>query len=285
MLNICILVLLYNKKPLESKTINSLIKHSHNLQNCSITIWNNGPKKIFETSESKQIQIGDSDVKFIETPNNISLSEIYNRFINDNKSEKYIILDDDSTLTYEYLHIANTIKTNGALFPIIKCHEEFKSPIVNNTTQSITKKISSNDNILAIGSGIIISENLISIFKNNYENIFDERFRFYGVDITFCYRLNILRKKYKFTVMIIDGFSHSLSKMEIENKKMKSFRQKERSYDLSLRLKYYYSKPKSLLILSNAVIKSLFMSILNMNPKYNYLDLIKSYASGKHYKD
>ncbi|EMJ7521481.1 hypothetical protein QPK77_14845 [Providencia rettgeri] len=287
MFNICILVLIYNKKPFESRTINSLKKYHNNLNNCSITIWNNGPNTILplSTSPNDDLKIGDCEINIIETIQNTALSEVYNTFIKNNNSNKYVILDDDSELTNEYIQAINTLELSDIAFPLITCKRKARSPIIDNCIQSNTGTVSEKQNILAIGSGMTINKRTISALNNYFGNVFDERFRFYGVDITFCYRINKIRKNEKFQVTIIDGFEHSLSKMEVESREIKNFRRKERSYDLALRLKYYYTKPYSLLILSKAILTSIKNNFFSKESKYNYADLLKAYFSGKHYKD
>lgn len=91
MVDIAIVVVLYNKKIDESKTLQSLIEH--NLSSVSIKIINNGPE-IIEMDGDVWNQLNDraSEVLFENRIENAPLSKLYNQFISSINSDYYIIL-------------------------------------------------------------------------------------------------------------------------------------------------------------------------------------------------
>ncbi len=282
MSSINILVLLYNKEITDSQTIKSLIFNKDRLGGCCLTIWNNGPNKLKDLSLSDMI-IDKCEIKIVETIENLSLSQIYNTFIQDNNAEKYIVLDDDSSITREYLDDALKCNDVELAVPLIKYKNKNVGPFIDGTVASYQMLCSEDSTVIAIGSGMVITKNAAMIVKSAYGDIFDENFRFYGVDVTFCYRVNSLKNK--INVKVISGFEHSLSKMQNESKQMKEFRKKERSYDLGLRLRYYYPIEKSLMIIFKTItLTFLKKCLLIENTKYNNIHLIHAFITGNHYK-
>lgn len=135
-MNTSILVVLYNKKIYQSQTLVSLKELSVNLNNFELVIWNNGPDEL-DKSEKYHCEFFSSlEAKFcfvniIETIDNISLSKIYNKFINESKSEKYIILDHDSYLNIDYINdVIN--KNNLLLLPKVLSNGKICSPSKRN---------------------------------------------------------------------------------------------------------------------------------------------------------
>lgn len=282
MYNSSILVLLYNKEISESPTLNSILSSDFIFTNSHLVIWNNGPLSLRNLDTDKLCRLG-LTVDIIQTLDNIPLSVVYNKFIDKFKSDKYVILDDDSTVNKKYLTDALSIGNNEIGLPIIECMRDVKSPIINGNLAMKTGIYSNNDCIIAIGSGMVLGHDVLMKIKNTHGTIFDERFILYGVDVTFCYRVN----KTCFDdleIHVISGFAHALSKMSDEEDNISNFRRKERSYDLGLRLKYYYSGPKKLAILFKAVIFSACREFIPVKNKYDAKSLIKAFYSGKHYK-
>ncbi len=278
------LIVLYNKKLSKSETINSFLKSKVNFENCRLLIWNNGPCEVEEDDlYGNKLRYNGFEVVFRQTINNISLASIYNEFCAESEADKYIILDDDSSLNESYLLEATEAKKDILTLPLISSDNKLVSPLLNGVIYTETNVMSNITNIEAIGSGMIIGINIISRLTSSYGKPFDERFFLYGVDTTFCYRFSQIFS-YK-QVKVINGFVHSLSRLNNESDEMIKFRNKERAYDKGLTLRYYYPLSKSLTVF----IKTILISLINFSFRRNIgkFDLncfIKAYLIGKHYR-
>lgn len=118
-----------------------------------LCLWNNGPREIAFNLTTDYYTL-----KVCQTINNESLSYIYNLFINEVESEKYILLDHDSILKYDYvLECLNS--TSDCIIPNIIVGNNIQSP----KTYSI-QSFNKGNTVLAIGSGICISKNYVRNF-------------------------------------------------------------------------------------------------------------------------
>jgi hypothetical protein len=275
------LVLLYNKEIQKSNTLLSLLCSSLIFNNCKLVIWNNGPCNLNSVNVDEFVKLG-FDVDIIETIDNISLSSIYNSFFEKYISDTYVILDDDSNLHDGYLISTLSSSKNELSVPIILADDKITGPVVNGERYSDECKCSKISTIMGIGSGIIIGSNICERIKNSYGNVFDERFYFYGVDSTFFMRINKIGLGS--LVRVIDGFEHSLSRLEIENAETTKFRKKERAYDLALQIKFYDSP----LIALKKIVKMLIIFFNNLfflkNQNISLYHFIFAMLRGKHYK-
>lgn len=276
-----ILVLLYNKEISASKTLNSLLKCSAQYNHAALVIWNNGPHRLVFDDVAEFERIGYS-VFLEETLNNESLSVIYNDFILRYKSEKYIILDDDSTLNKSYILSSSKIKQSEVGMPVISSMGKITNPRVNRKLYDEKLVLNESCKILTIGSGLVIGKNIASNLFEIYGDVFDKRFYFYGVDSTFCFRLfesDLI--KY---VSIIPGFEHRLSRMESESSEIVDFRRLERSYDFGLTLRYYKKTSSKIHGLLKLSISTLLKKVFRRKEKLIFKHVIKAFFSGRHYR-
>lgn len=276
-----ILVLLYNKKISESKTLSTLAASYYQFSNAKLVIWNNGPKRLKAIDVSIFTDLG-YQVQIEETINNESLAIIYNSFIRNNEAEKYIFLDDDSTLNADYIKAASESDSSVISMPIITSGGEVENPTINSISFDFNKKIVSTDTVMTIGSGLVIGRSIVLKLQERFNSVFDERFYFYGVDTTFCHRLKM--SKLVENIRIITGFEHSLSRLETESNTMYKFRRKERSYDLGMTLRYYYSIRRSVYILAVVTLHILKCALLKKKSLFSLPLLFRAYVTGKHYK-
>lgn len=280
MFDSAILILLYGKEVTDSSTIKALIGLNKSLNNSKVIIWNNGPKVL---SKSDLSYLG-FEFEVFETISNKSLSVIYNTFISKVKAEKYIILDDDSEISSGYIKEALSLSCKDVGMPIISCNSNIMYPITNG--KPIKEKVLTEfggQPILTIGSGLVIGSEVAQIIKDNFENIFDENFYFYGVDFTFCLRLSLLNLNSN--IKIIGGFEHKLSKLEVESIARTQFRMIERSYDCGLQLRYYNSKFIGVLKLFKFILKYLLNSLLRKENKLSLRLVLKAFITGRHYNN
>lgn len=183
-----ILIVVYECKVKESLSYISLLKSSEYLSNSKLILWDNSPSiQSINTDNISSLQ----QAEYIHTPENMSLSKIYNRVIQENEEYDYmIILDQDSSFSSDYFEKLNSAITKhpsiNLFLPLIKSEQTIVSPGDYKIFKgSYWKKerygIIDAKNILAINSGMVINFNYL---KNIYKG-YDERLRFYGTDTFF----------------------------------------------------------------------------------------------------
>ena len=239
-----IIVVLYNCEIKNSKTLAGITAAKINVEQSNLIIWNNGPKTLTDYNIDQLTQLG-FNVFIEQTTDNHSLAEIYNAFIKKYPAKYYVILDDDSSITSRYLEQLNTLDTEVIAYPIILSNDKPCSPKINRTklpktTQPDTIKLKNSDNVEAIGSGLIISDPLVQKIQSHYGDIFDERFYIYGVDTTFCWRVSHTIPTSK--IKVVHGFSHSVSRNDVESKAVKLFRKIEKANAKGLKIHHYQSR-------------------------------------------
>lgn len=267
------LVLLYNKIPSESKTIQSLIQSDINLSLLSFLFWNNGPSYWSERDISF-INTNFPNCSITETIDNKSLSFIYNSFVTTSKANYFLIFDDDSSLSNEYLHDAVQYHNDGIAAPVISCKGQMGSPVQNG---SFTRPPYQKDKtVFLVGSGLIINSNIIQILISKYGEAFDSSFGFYGVDTSFCDRLSICGLSE--CISVISGFEHSLSQFEDETIQKKKFRKKETGIAYGILFRRYPERYPRI-----SFFKILLNSLLKKN-NYSIYYLIYGFLRGCHPK-
>ncbi|KAA1152430.1 hypothetical protein EU510_10185 [Pseudoalteromonas sp. FUC4] len=279
---LAIVVLLFKKEISDSKTLSTLLASNLNFQNCKLTVWNNGPDELSNKNLEPFILKG-FEVEVIETIENESLAKIYNRFINTNVAQKYIVLDDDTQLNDSYLGDAFSLDESQVGIPLILFNGKVEGPKINyKVVQSTSDECKNNDDILAIGSGLVIGCEVAEALKSVYKDVFDSKFYLYGVDTTFCYRLNGLKQNKN--LKLLSGLNHSLSRLESEPEAITAFRAKERGYDVGLQWRYYSPFYKS-------IYRLLRLALINLQRfaglKKGPLDIhfvLKAYCLGRHYR-
>jgi len=281
MFDTAILVLLYNKEINQSSTLNSLINLESKYPNAKLVIWNNGPKKLGSLEHSALSESG-YQVDIVETISNESLAVIYNRFMQENKAQKYILLDDDSELSDLFIQDSAASQPEHLSLPIITSKGKVQYPSIDRKRYSSSTELKANSKVTTIGSGLVIGKDVVNLFQQRFSNVFDERFYLYGVDTTFCLRLyqgGLVQH-----VKLISGFEHSLSKLENESTKMARFRRIERSYERGLKLKYYVPRNKAIFLLLKTGTSVLKRLCVGKRYQVSFIYVLKAFLSGKHYR-
>ena len=274
------LVLLYGKEIIDSETLNSI--KSLTIGNSLLVIWNNGPE-LLNSNDVIEFEQAGFDVKIIETIENLSISCIYNRFIKSYESDRYILLDDDSCLNQHYLNDALAIDEDHIGVPMIYSNKVLTGPKLNRKLCGKGDSITDKDKFFGIGSGLVIGKHIAEKMKHDHQQIFDERFYFYGVDSTFFFRVKM--SCLSANMRIISGFEHSLSKLKKESLPVTEFRLKEMSYDIGLRLRYYKSFGTGFFLLLKESFSSAVNKIANKKRKLGVRYLWDAFLNGKHYRD
>jgi hypothetical protein len=281
MFETAVLILLYNKEIEDSSTINSLVSSISHYPKTKIVIWNNGPVSLSSIDCTIIENLG-YDVTVEETLNNESLAVIYNKFLANNKAQKYILLDDDSQLNDAYIFASSKSKETEIGMPIISSQEVIHAPVVNNKPYSHDIKLKPEDKVITIGSGLVVGKEITEKLKHKYGEVFDERFYLYGVDNSFCLRL--FDSDLTTRIKMINGFNHSLSRLENEDCKTTRFRQLERSYSTGIELRYYYPLLQSIVIISRTGLITFKKIVLRRKRSLGFINLLKAFITGKHYR-
>lgn len=282
MLETAILVLLYNKEMKDSSTLNSLMKSTVQYSKAKIVIWNNGPKKLDITACPELSHLG-YQIEVVETISNDSLAVIYNRFIKANSAKKYILLDDDSELSEEFISASANSQPEHLSLPVITNNGKVQYPSIDRKRYSSKTTIKDHSRVTTIGSGLVIGINIVNALNQHYKSVFDERFYLYGVDTTFCLRVN--ESNQVKNIQLISGFDHSLSKLESESTKMNNFRRIERSYERGLKLRYYVPLPRAIFLLLKTATSALKRRLVGKRYQVRFLYVLKAFLSGKHYRN
>ncbi|WP_426358467.1 hypothetical protein ACPUVO_18905 [Pseudocolwellia sp. HL-MZ19] len=277
-----ILVLLYNCEIWNSKTLNALKISNTSFYNCKLVIWNNGPH-YFSKIGIKEFESLGFDVEIIQTMENKALSHIYNKFINDNTAQRFIILDDDSSIDDTYLNETLTINENQIGVPRIYSNSEQTGPLLNGKIYNTKLPLLNSDKFVAIGSGVVIGKLITDELKKKYKEVFDSRYYLYGVDTTFFLRVTYCQLNT--SIELMKGFKHSLSRLEDESVETKHFRKLERTYDLGMTLKNYYPIYKTIYFVIKYTKIYLGHRLTKQDTKLYYKYFIKALWTGKHYRN
>ncbi|WP_336935947.1 glycosyl transferase [Acinetobacter soli] len=245
MKTIAMVVILYGKRFEESKTLQSLMRFSHQLD--QLLIVNNGPESL-DSHDSFFMALSKKH-KHVEFENQIQnkpLSWIYNDFINSIDADYYVLFDDDTEINIDYESYLFQMDNIDLELPKIISITDKKQYYPKLNGKLVLQKgiVTEKDKFFSIGSGIILSKNVKDKFYKDGMDLFDRRFALYGVDTSFFRRLNNLNKDI-FLISSETMLNHSLSSTESI---IADWRQEERLYDEILSLKYY-SKYKLLKII------------------------------------
>ncbi|MFA0087030.1 hypothetical protein [Vibrio sp. 10N.261.51.F12] len=278
--NVSILVLLYNKEVINSVTLNTIISSNVKFINCKLVIWNNGPSPLCH-KDIKPFQDLGLMVVIKETLTNESLAKIYNKFIAMQFSHKYVFLDDDSTLNSVYLEETLLASKDDVTIPMIRFNGEIVGPLCNSGIIEHPQRISGQDKVTAIGTGIIVGSKVIGKISDKYDSVFDEKFYLYGVDTTFFFRThNISQVEFN----VIEGFEHSLSRLEKESEEKSYFRMKERTYAYALLIRYYKPLFVSCYFFFRTLLSTFVKILLFKRNSILLTDFLKAFIFGKHYR-
>ena len=238
-----ILVVLYNKRLEKSKTLNSLGKVAG--EGFSLLIVNNGPSDIREDDDfilNARLYI--KELKLQNFIHNKPLSHIYNDVIDQYPDfDRYVLLDDDTEITSSFLNSPSIdSKDLFVIVPkIIDSNTGLNSyPQVNKTVyKGDDGFLPTSEDVLSIGSGVIIYKKTIEIFNNLGVKLFNENYALYGVDMSFFRTINSINKNTGLIRIYVKGsLIHEMSSTSGE---VSAWRKTERLYD-ELLTYIYYSK-------------------------------------------
>lgn len=216
-----ILVVIYNMSLHESPTIRSIVdcfssENPKALYKCELIIWDNSPISLSADVSILKDKISNIAVQYIHTPDNRSLSYIYNTLGSQVADDEYLSLyDQDSELPPSYFGELRLAQQDSwpLILPKVKCQGELVSPGRRFFARGIrVKEIDSgaisSKNLLAINSGMSILGKVFRSIK------YDERLHFYGTDTYFMYKY----ENHFSQVFVLDTpIIHSLAEMECKS--------------------------------------------------------------------
>lgn len=214
-----LLVVLYKTAPATSPTIQSIITYFSSIggshcAECELILWDNSPVSHAEDVYALR-QTAPIRVRFVATPQNTSLSKIYNTVAGELADEEYLtLLDQDSFLPAEYF--IELRKAQLECFPLILPKVECGGVLVSPGTRFFCKgKLLKN-----IRPGLIPSKNLLAINSGMsatgkvFKTIpYDERLMFYGTD---TYFMKHYEKHFSHAYVISATLNHSLAENDAE---------------------------------------------------------------------
>lgn len=234
-MKVCFLIVIYNKQLDKSTSLKTLIDlMSKRKEMAYLRVVNNGPKEILNELDYTENII----VDFQQSITNRPLSMIYNDFIKDYDGfDRFIILDDDSKLSKEYIDRIYSSEVYDLELPkVYNNSNEIISPLLNwkfiDKGRSNLK--SSEGFILSVGSGLVIDKSLLYLFKSLEILPFNEALSLYGVDSSFFLEL---RKK-NFSKIIITSKSYIYHNISLHGK-ISNFKKYELYINYALQMRHY----------------------------------------------
>lgn len=181
------LIVVYGCEPIETPSICSLVRCWRGEPNLRIIIWDNSP-----IPHEVDWNTLDQNGEYVSTPENLGLSTIYNRVIEQHlqQGEHLLLLDQDSELPTDFLKkVATAIDMHPSVdlfLPMVRANNRWASPVTyfcgwGRQWRSGMAGSMSSKRVCAINSGMIISSSYLHGSFPGY----DERLRFYGTDTQF----------------------------------------------------------------------------------------------------
>lgn len=278
------LVVVYGKSLENSPSLKSL--ETCDLTGCcELIIFNNGPSEssLKETPIVYSLAKKFNSIVVVDYLLNAPLSYIYNWFLN-GKFECYIIFDDDTFIPENYHSYLTSsmndekISSIDLFIPIIvsPSKSEIFYPIVNDCVLKEKKEIRQYDDVISIGSGLVIFNSAIEKFNKIDSDLFDERFALYGVDFSFFRRIRKIKDiGFDFNIKTTLSLPHELSSQETF---ISDWRRKERLIDEALSIRFYSDNK---LILIKSLLKKI-IKLMILGEFKNVIFFIRSFLRGQH---
>jgi GT2 family glycosyltransferase len=228
-----ILVVLYKRLPEDSESLQSLATCLRR-ESASFTVWDNSPDAAPDASLD-WLSTRFVSVEYRHTPENVSLSKIYNQIIrqhvinSENRPEYLVLLDQDTIVESDYLNSAFRAGAENPdinlLLPIVEGNGVIVSPanlyygIGRRWIRVLTGRIRSHFRT-AINSGMVIRASYLLKQFDGY----DERLRFYGTDNDFMQKYAATNRE----LFVFDSrLRHDLASFSVEDVEAKLWRHRE----------------------------------------------------------
>ena len=213
-----LLVVLYKTAPDASPTIQSIVAYFSSIgaihcSECELIIWDNSPLSYVDEIEALRLNCP-IKLSFVATPQNTSLSKIYNTVSSELADNEYLtLLDQDSYLPNEYFVELRKAQLAGhqLILPQVICGGLLVSPgtrffCKGKLLKNIKLGVVSSKNLLAINSGMSATGKVFKMIS------YDERLMFYGTD---TYFMKHYEKYFRHAYVIDAQLSHSLAENDV----------------------------------------------------------------------
>ena len=189
-LNYLILVVIYNRSLKEAESICSLVKSAASLPGSTVLVWDNSANaQRREQMSWLYDRLSGVNVLYKHSPENKSLSEIYNSFLAEVSMphEFIMLLDHDTSFDSGFFEAHELARKNNDFVNLYLPQVFFKDEIVSPIKQcyykslpygSLVSGVHSSKNNTAINSGMLIRS---SYFTTEFAG-YDPRLKFYGTD-------------------------------------------------------------------------------------------------------
>jgi GT2 family glycosyltransferase len=177
----------------DSITLSSLLKQDLPSDDVRVVIWDNSPESVSDEKIIDDLNQRFKSVEFIHSPENTSLSVIYNSMIRNNTAALYVFLDQDSELSPTYIRsVIEAAAENPkiSLFaPQVRAQNLLVSPgsfktFKGKLFESISPGIQPSQGMTIVTSGMTVRP---SLFKKT-GLWFNEKLWLYAIDTDFFLR-------------------------------------------------------------------------------------------------
>ncbi|MCU1794989.1 glycosyltransferase family 2 protein [Pectobacterium polaris] len=244
-------VIVYNSKLTNSDTLTSLLACKKEKIDLTILVWNNGPDFLSEEDiNTFLISCKEKGInaKIYQDIRNISLSKIYNFFIEREEFDFITLLDQDSILPEGYYTNISMHLSEDIITPIIIAEKygilAQTDPHFYGDVNLMIPEGKVNMKIDSVMSGLAISRKGINKIKNYRGYVFEERLAFYGIDSDLFRTVNIMHEKgCPLEIYCTNEIHHSFAMFNPEENKS-NFRVMEMFYFQSFIRNEYQKKSK-----------------------------------------
>lgn len=186
-LHVLALVVVYGTDPMQTSSLQTLLKVDFPRDRLRILVWDNSPHRLTDLTPLSR-----EGIAYRSTTENLGLSVIYNRAISDHLqgNEHLLLLDQDTTLPANALAVCElAVREHPGIdlfLPMIRANGRWASPLTyvmgwGRCWKTPRVGRMSARRVCAINSGMLIAAQYL---KGEYAG-YDERLRFYGTDTQF----------------------------------------------------------------------------------------------------
>ncbi|KFA59435.1 hypothetical protein A9G48_06885 [Gilliamella sp. wkB18] len=188
-MRINVLTVLYNCALSDSETLRSILQTNLESIKLNMIVWNNGPNLLKEQDIKNYLELSQNKgitTSIYQDVRNLSLSKIYNHFINKLDYDFFVIFDQDSNIDCSFFqniyHNSHYAIVCPAIFPKQKIDKQCFPSDFEQREQVTPPGEFNLSNTRTINSGTALSKDLIDKLLDNHHYVFDEKFAFYHTD-------------------------------------------------------------------------------------------------------
>lgn len=195
---VSVLVVLYKTNMKDSATILGLMSQRDINFAVDITFWDNSPTSVYDAEVVQRLRGTFRSISYRHTPENVSLSKVYNSHISEDNADVFVIFDQDSLISDHYIcSIWLAINANPTI-PLFAPQVFSGGRLISPGNFKLFKGVHidhvdggllSSSGITVIMSGIAVRRSVVTAGIN-----FNESLWLYAVDTDFFLRFRELYK-------------------------------------------------------------------------------------------